>query len=86
MCGPEIAGRAHVVDHDGAPFVLFMFLDQVALMMVLIPIYQPILKIYGFDPIWFWMLFLVNATVGSITSAVWIHYVRASKVPRPMCR
>ena len=36
-------------------------------MMVLIPIYQPILKIYGFDPIWFWTLFLVNATVGSIT-------------------
>ena len=50
-----------------APFVLFMFLDQVAIMMVLIPVYQPILKIYGFDPIWFWMLFLVNATVGSIT-------------------
>jgi tripartite ATP-independent transporter DctM subunit len=49
------------------PFVLFMFLDQVALMMVLIPIYQPILKIYEFDPIWFWTLFLIIATVGSIT-------------------
>jgi tripartite ATP-independent transporter DctM subunit len=49
------------------PFVLFMFLDQVALMLVLIPIYQPILKIYEFDPIWFWTLFLVVATVGGLT-------------------
>ena len=49
------------------PFVLFMFLDQVALMMVLIPIYQPIIRIYQFDEIWFWTLFLVVATVGGLT-------------------
>jgi tripartite ATP-independent transporter DctM subunit len=49
------------------PFVLFMFLDQVALMLVLIPIYQPIIKLYGFDEIWFWTLFLVVATVGGLT-------------------
>jgi tripartite ATP-independent transporter DctM subunit len=49
------------------PFVLFMFLDQLALMLVLIPIYQPIIRIYDFDPIWFWTLFLVAATVGGLT-------------------
>ena len=49
------------------PFILFMFLDQIALMLVLIPIYQPILKIYGFDEIWFWTLFLIVATVGGIS-------------------
>lgn len=49
------------------PFVLFMFLDQVALMMVLIPIYMPLIKLYGFDPIWFWTLFLVVATVGGLS-------------------
>jgi tripartite ATP-independent transporter DctM subunit len=49
------------------PFVLFMFLDQVALMLVLIPIYQPIIRIYQFDEIWFWTLFLVVATVGGLT-------------------
>lgn len=49
------------------PFVLFMFLDQVSLLMVLIPIYQPILTIYGFDPIWFWTLILITATVGGIS-------------------
>ncbi len=49
------------------PFVLFMFLDQVSLLMVLIPIYQPILNLYGFDPIWFWTLILIVATVGGIS-------------------
>lgn len=49
------------------PFFLFMFLDQIALMMVLVPIYQPIIKIYGFDDLWFWTLFLVVATVGGLT-------------------
>ena len=49
------------------PFVLFMFLDQIALMLVLVPIYQPIIKIYGFNDIWFWTLFLIVATVGGLT-------------------
>ncbi len=49
------------------PFVLFMFLDQIALMLVLVPIYMPILKFYGIDEIWFWTLFLVVATVGGIS-------------------
>jgi tripartite ATP-independent transporter DctM subunit len=49
------------------PFILFMFLDQVALMLVLVPIYQPIIRIYGFDDIWFWTLFLIVATVGGLT-------------------
>lgn len=49
------------------PFVLFMFLDQVALMLVLIPIYNPLLKAYGFDAVWFYTLFLVVATVGGIS-------------------
>ncbi|MSQ72245.1 MAG: TRAP transporter large permease subunit [Betaproteobacteria bacterium] len=51
----------------GVPFVLFMFLDQVALMLVLIPIYNPLLKVYGFDEIWFYTLFLVVATVGGLS-------------------
>lgn len=49
------------------PFVLFMFLDQVALMLVLIPIYLPMIKHFGFHEIWFWTLFLIVATVGGIS-------------------
>jgi TRAP-type C4-dicarboxylate transport system permease large subunit len=49
------------------PFVLCMFVDQIGLMMVLIPIYDPLIKTLGFDPVWFWMQFLINTVVGGIT-------------------
>ncbi len=49
------------------PFILCMFIDQIALMLVMIPIYQPLLMTLGFDPIWFWLLMLLNVTVGGIT-------------------
>jgi TRAP-type C4-dicarboxylate transport system permease large subunit len=49
------------------PFVLCMFVDQIALMLIVIPIYLPIIERLQFDPIWFWLLFLVNITVGGMT-------------------
>jgi len=49
------------------PFVLCMFIDLFAVMLVAIPIYEPILTIHQFDPIWFWTLFLINLTVGSLS-------------------
>ncbi len=49
------------------PFIFCMFMDQIALMLIVIPIYQPLLAQLGFDPIWFWLLMLLNVTVGGIT-------------------
>jgi TRAP-type C4-dicarboxylate transport system permease large subunit len=42
--------------------VLFLgcFMDEIALMMMLLPIYMPIVEALGFDPIWFAILLLVN--------------------------
>ena len=49
------------------PIVLhFMFLDQIAIMFILIPIFKPIITLYGIDPIWFWTMFLVVETVCAI--------------------
>jgi tripartite ATP-independent transporter DctM subunit len=48
-------------------FVFCMFVDQVAVMLVIIPIYLPIVGALGFDPLWFWLLMLLNVTVGGIT-------------------
>lgn len=49
------------------PFILCMFIDQLGLMLVVIPVYVPILKVLEFDPVWFWLIFLVNITLGAIT-------------------
>jgi TRAP-type C4-dicarboxylate transport system permease large subunit len=38
-----------------------------ALVMILIPVYQPLIQTLGFDPTWFWVLLLINLTLGSIT-------------------
>jgi tripartite ATP-independent transporter DctM subunit len=49
------------------PFVLCMFIDPFAVLAVAVPIYIPIVSSYGFDPMWFWMLFLINLCLGSMT-------------------
>ena len=49
------------------PLVLCMFIDQIAFMLLAVPIYQPIVAALDFDPIWFWTLFMINLTVGSLT-------------------
>ena len=49
------------------PFVLCMFIDTIAVILLTIPIYQPVVASLGFDPVWFWLLFLINITLGAIT-------------------
>ncbi len=49
------------------PLLLGCFIEQVAIMMITIPVYLPVIATAGFDPIWFWCLFLINMTVGAIT-------------------
>lgn len=49
------------------PFILCMFVDLFAVMLIAIPIYEPLLTVYGFDAVWFWMMFLINMTLGSMS-------------------
>lgn len=51
----------------GLGFVLCMFIDQIAVMILLVPLYKPIIAGLGFDPLWFWAIFLINVSVGNIT-------------------
>ncbi len=48
-------------------FVLGMFLDDIAIMFLCMPIYIPIIKVLGFDPIWFAILYVVNMQMAFIT-------------------
>ena len=67
VAGLDLAGGWMFLLLMAVPFFLCMFIDLFAVMMVAIPIYLPLLKVYGFDPIWFWMLFLINLALGSMT-------------------
>jgi tripartite ATP-independent transporter DctM subunit len=49
--------------------LLFMgaFMDPVPMTMIALPIFMPIVKTLGFDPVWFGVIFLLNIELATIT-------------------
>ncbi len=48
-------------------FILGMFLDPGGIIMITTPIFVPVIKMLGFDPVWFGVLFIVNMQIGYLT-------------------
>lgn len=48
-------------------FVLGMLMDDFAVVMLCVPIYVPIIKALGFNPLWFAMLFMVQIQMAYLT-------------------
>ena len=48
-------------------FVLAMVLDPAGIMMITVPVFLPIIKALGFDPLWFGILFVINMEIGYMT-------------------
>ena len=48
-------------------FVLGMFLDPAGIIMLTTPIFLPIIKELGFDPIWFGVIFTINMEMAYVT-------------------
>lgn len=63
----DFGATAMLVLMLAVPFLLCMFIDTIAVILLTIPIYQPVVNSLGFDPVWFWLLFLINITLGAIT-------------------
>lgn len=47
--------------------ILGMFLDPIGIIMIAAPIFMPIIRALGFDPIWFGILFTVNLEMAFLT-------------------
>ncbi len=47
--------------------ILGCFMEIVTVLMIALPIYMPIILALGFDPLWFGILMLINAEMGSTT-------------------
>lgn len=47
--------------------VLGLFLDEIGIILLCVPIFSPIIQMLGFDPIWFGIIFLINAQMDYIT-------------------
>ncbi len=50
--------------------VLGMFLEQIAILVLTVPVVLPLVKALGFDPLWFGVILVVTAEVGMITPPV----------------
>lgn len=48
-------------------FILGMILDDTAILFITMPIYVPIIRLLGFDPVWFGVLYLVNMQMAFCT-------------------
>jgi tripartite ATP-independent transporter DctM subunit len=47
--------------------IMGAFIELTSILMITIPIYMPIVKALGFDPLWFGVILLINAEMGATT-------------------
>ena len=47
--------------------ILGCFIDPITITLLTVPIFLPVVKSLGFDPIWFGVMFCVNTQIGLIT-------------------
>ena len=58
------------------------FLDALALIMLTIPIFYPVIIKFGFDPIWFGVIIVLVTQIGVITPPVGVNVYVVSGVAR----
>jgi TRAP-type mannitol/chloroaromatic compound transport system permease large subunit len=51
----------------GITLVLGMFIDPVAITMICVPVFLPVLNALSIDPLWFMLLFSLATCIGYIT-------------------
>jgi tripartite ATP-independent transporter DctM subunit len=65
--------------------VLGSFMDQIAILVLTVPIVLPLIKSLGFDPIWFGVIKIVTAEVGMITPPIGLNcFIVARYANRPV--
>ncbi len=65
--------------------VLGCLMDQVAILILTVPILLPLVKALGFDPVWFGVIVIVMAEVGLVTPPVGLNvFVVARYAQRPL--
>ena len=65
--------------------ILGMFMDQIAILVLTVPIVVPLIKTLGFDPLWFGIVKIVTAEIGMITPPIGLNcFVVARYSGRPV--
>lgn len=65
--------------------ILGCFLDQIAILILTVPVVLPIVTALGFDPVWFGVLAIVVGEVGMVTPPVGLNaFIVARYAERPL--
>jgi tripartite ATP-independent transporter DctM subunit len=65
--------------------ILGCLMDQIAILILTVPIVLPLVKALGFDPIWFGVIVIVTAEVGMVTPPVGLNvFVVSRYTGRPL--
>lgn len=65
--------------------ILGCFMDQIAILFLTVPILVPLIKSYGFDPLWFGVVMVVTAELGMVTPPVGMNaFVISRYTGRPL--
>lgn len=67
LTGLEVSPIVIVIMMQLSFFLLGMFLDDIAILFLCMPIYVPIIKALGLDPVWFAVLYVMNMQMAYIT-------------------
>ena len=67
VTGLPVSAFAVVVGMQLVVLVLGMFMEVVSIMLITLPIFMPVVRALGFDPVWFAVVFLINAEVALIS-------------------
>ncbi|MBA3507978.1 MAG: TRAP transporter large permease subunit [Betaproteobacteria bacterium] len=64
-------------------FIVGFFLDWISIVLIFVPLFTPLIKVAGFDPVWFCILFLIMIQTSYLTPpmAPAIFYLRAVAPP-----
>lgn len=67
LTGMDVSPWVVVVMMQLSFFLLGMFLDDIAILFLCMPIYVPIINALGLDPVWFAVLYVMNMQMAYIT-------------------
>jgi tripartite ATP-independent transporter DctM subunit len=65
--GLEVSPLMILVGMNIVVLIMGCFMETIAIMMITLPIFMPIITTLGFDPVWFGVIILVNCETGMLT-------------------
>jgi len=60
--------------------VVGMFLDGVSIFLIFVPLVMPLMRIYGWDPVWFGILMTMMVAVGQFTPPMAVNLMVSCKM------